>query len=302
MNNNNIHINSIAELHNAFGFGKPKHPLITLIDTEKLDVPASQIGTKVVTDLYMIALKDKDCGIEYGRNHYDFLEGVMVFSAPKQVSTVEKEMKPGDIKGWMLYFHPDLIRGTNLGDIISDYSFFNYGVYEALHLSDDEEKLVNETVNNIQNEFIQRIDNHTQRVINSNLELLLNLSLRFYERQFNTRAAQNKDVFSKFEGVLKDYFATEKQLEYSLPSVDYFADKVNLSAHYFSDVLKKETGRSAKDHINDYVIELAKNQLAGTNKSVSEIAYDLGFNYPHYFTRLFKNKTGYTPSKYKHLN
>lgn len=302
MKNQIINIQSISELHSALGFEKPKHPLITLINTEKLDVPASQIGTKLVTDLYMIALKDRDCGVEYGRNHFDFSEGVMVFSAPNQVSTVEKEMKPGDIKGWMLYFHPDLIRGTNLGEIISEYSFFNYGVFEALHLSDDEEKLVNETAKNIQNEFIQRIDNHTQRVINSNLELLLNLSLRFYERQFNTRAAQNKDVFSKFEGVLKDYFATEKQLEYSLPSVDYFADKVNLSAHYFSDVLKKETGRSAKDHINDYVIELAKNQLAGTNKSISEIAYSLGFNYPHYFTRLFKNKTGHTPSKYKHLN
>ncbi len=302
MENKILHINSISELHKAFGFEKPKHPLITLIDTEKLDVPASQIGTKVIADLYMIALKDKDCGIEYGRNHYDFAEGVMVFSAPKQVSTVEKEMKPGDIKGWMLYFHPDLIRNTHLSEVMNEYSFFNYDVVEALHLSDDEEKLINETVKNIQSEFTQRIDNHTQRVINSNLELLLNLCLRFYERQFNTRAAQNKDVYSIFERSLKDYFLSEKQLEYSMPSVDYFADKVNLSSHYFSDVLKKETGRSAKDHINDYVIELAKNQLLGTNKSVSEIAYDLGFNYPHYFTRLFKNKTGYTPSEYKHLN
>jgi len=297
-----ININSISELHTAFGFSKPKHPLITLIDTEKLDVPAAQIGTKVITDLYMVALKDKDCGIEYGRNHFDFDEGVMVFSAPKQVSTVEKEMKPGDIKGWMLYFHPDLIRNTHLGKVINEYSFFNYDVFEALHLSDDEEKLINETVKNIQSEFFQRIDNHTHRVINSSLELLLNLCLRFYERQFNTRAAQNNDVFSKFESDLKEYFSTEKQLEYSLPSVDYFADKVNLSPHYFSDVLKKETGRSAKDHINDYVIELAKNQLAGTNKAVSEIAYALGFNYPHYFTRLFKTKTGYTPSEYKKLN
>ncbi len=302
MENKIVHINSISELHQAFGFEKPKHPLITLIDTEKLDVPASQIGTKVVSDLYMIALKDKDCGVEYGRNHFDYSEGVMVFSGPKQVSTVEKEMKPGEIKGWMLYFHPDLIRNTHISEIINEYSFFNYGVYEALHLSDDEEKLINETVKNIQNEFSQRIDNHTQRVINSNLELLLNLSLRFYERQFNTRTAQNKDVFSTFERVLKEYFSSEKQLELSLPSVDYFADKVNLSSHYFSDVLKKETGRSAKDHINDYIVELAKNQLAGTNKSVSQIAYHLGFNYPHYFTRLFKNKTGFTPSEYKHLN
>ena len=132
--------------------------------------------------------------------------------------------------------------------------------------------------------------------------MLLNLCLRFYERQFNTRTAQNKDVFSNFERVLKDYFSSEKQLQHSLPSVDFFANKVNLSAHYFSDVLKKETGLSAKDHINDYVIELAKNQLMGTNKSISEIAYHLGFNYPHYFTRLFKSKTGFTPSEYKYQN
>lgn len=302
MESNIIHINSISELHKAFGFEKPKHPLISLVDAECLDIPASYIGTKVASDLYMIALKDKSCGSEYGRNYFDFTEGVMVFSAPKQVSTIEKEIKPKTIKGWMLYFHLDLIRSTHLADIISEYSFFNYGVFEALHLSDDEEKIINETVTNIENEFTQRIDNHTQRVINSNLELLLNLCLRFYERQFNTRTAQNNDIFSKFERVLKDYFSTEKQLEYSLPSVDYFAEKMNLSPHYFSDVLKKETGRSAKDHINDYVIELAKNLLVGTNKSVSEIAYSLGFNYPHYFTRLFKNKTGYTPSKYKSPN
>ena len=285
-----------------FGFEKPKHPLITVIDTEKLYVPASQIGTKVVVDLYMISLKDKDCGVEYGRNHFDYAEGVMVFSSPKQVNTVNKEIQLGEIEGWMLYFHPDLIRNTHLNEIMNEYSFFNYDVYEALHLSDDEEQLINETVKNIQDEFTQRIDNHTQRVVNSSLELLLNLCLRFYERQFNTRTAQNRDVFSKFEQLLKEYFSNETQLEYSLPSVDYFAEQVNLSAHYFSDVLKKETGRSAKDHINDYVIELAKNQLAGTNKSVSEIAYSLGFNYPHYFTRLFKNKTGYTPSEYKHLS
>jgi len=302
MKNKIIHIQSISQLHESFGFEKPKHPLITLINPEKLEVPSSKIGTKVVSDLYMIALKDKDCGVEYGRNHFDFAEGVMVFSAPKQVSTVVKEMKIGDVKGWMLYFHPDLIRNSHLGEIIDDFSFFNYDVYEALHLSNDEENLVHEMINNIQKEFSQRIDNHTQRVITSNLELLLNLCLRFYERQFHTRSAQNQDIFSIFEKSLKEYFQSNKQLIDSIPSVEYFASKVNLSSHYFSDLLKKETGRSAKDHINGYIIELAKNQLAGTNKTVSEIAYDLGFNYPHYFTRLFKNKTGYTPSEYKHLN
>lgn len=302
MKSNIINISSISQLCQSFGFEKPKHPLITLINTENINVPSSQIGTKVVSNLYMIGLKDKDCGIEYGRNHYDFDEGVMVFSAPKQVSTIKKEMKPNTIKGWMLYFHPDLIQGTHLGDIILEFSFFDYGIFEALHLSEDEESLINDTVINIKNEFTQRIDNHSQRVIVSNLELLLNYCLRFYERQFNTRTRQNKDVFSQFEFELKAYFEREEQLEKSLPSIEYFANKANLSSHYFSDVLKKETGRSAKDHINDYVIELAKNSLLGTHLSVSEIAYLLGFNYPHYFTRLFKAKTGYTPLKYRQLN
>jgi AraC-like DNA-binding protein len=302
MKNQIININSVSELCAIFGFDKPKHPLITLIDAEKINVPASYIGTKVVLDLYMIALKDKDCGIEYGRSHYDFTEGAMAFSGPKQVNTIEKEMKPGEVKGWMLYFHPDLIRGTHLGNIISEYSFFDYKVIEALHLSEDEKTLITDTVTNIKNEFSQRIDSHSQRVIVSNIELLLNHCLRFYDRQFYTRTNQNKDILSRFEKELKSYFEREEQLTHSLPSIDYFAEKFYLSPHYFSDVLKKETGRAAKDHINDHVIELAKNYLLGTNQSVNEIAYLLGFNYPHYFTRLFKSKTGYTPLKYKQLN
>ncbi|AHF15278.1 helix-turn-helix domain-containing protein [Niabella soli] len=297
-----ININSVSELCRVFGFDKPKHPLITLIDTEKINVPASYIGSKVVLNLYMIALKDRDCGIEYGRNHFDFAEGVMAFAAPKQVSTIEKEMKPGEIKGWMLYFHPDLLRGTHLGNIISEYSFFDYKVVEALHLSEDEETLITTTITNITNEFSQRIDSHSQRVIVSNIELLLNYCLRFYDRQFYTRTTQNKDILSRFEKELKAYFEREEQLENNLPTINYFAEKFHLSPHYFSDLLKKETGRAAKDHINDHVIELAKNYLLGTNQSVNEIAYSLGFNYPHYFTRLFKSKTGLTPLAYKQLN
>ncbi|WP_343322152.1 helix-turn-helix domain-containing protein [Sphingobacterium multivorum] len=302
MKNQIITINSVSELCSVFGFDKPKHPLIALIDAAQINVPESQIGTKVVLDLYMIALKDKDCGIEYGRNHFDFEEGVMAFSGPKQVNTIEEEMKPGEVKGWMLYFHPDLIRGTHLGSIISEYSFFDYKVVEALHLSEDEEVLITDTVANIKNEFSQRIDSHSQRVIVSNIELLLNYCLRFYDRQFFTRTNQNKDIFSRFEKELKSYFDAEEQLKNSLPTINYFAEKLNLSSHYFSDLLKKETGRSAKDHINDYIIELAKNYLLGTNQTINEIAYFLGFNYPHYFTRLFKSKTGYTPLAYKQLN
>lgn len=294
-----VKISSISEMHQVLGFPKPKHPLISLIDTAHLAVPPEAIGTKTVSDLYMISIKDGNCGMDYGRNSFDFEEGVMVFSAPGQVYTTRREINRGDIKGWVLYFHLDLIRKTHLGEIIDDYSFFNYDVFEALHLSETEENTVNDCIANIKNEYEQRIDNHSQRVIISNLELLLNYSLRFYERQFNTRTNQSKDIVSVFEKQLKTYYSEKKALELGLPSIERFARHANLSQHYFSDLIKKETGRSPKDHINEFIVDRAKNMLLSTELSISEIAFDLGFNYPHYFTRLFKSKTGKTPGAYR---
>ena len=295
-------IQSISQLHSLLGLPKPKHPLISLIDASKIQVTEEEIDSKLIYNFYMISLKDKSCGVEYGRNSFDFDEGVMVFSAPGQVYSPTKPIMRGEIQGWMLYFHPDLIRNTNLGNIIDEFSFFNYDVIEALHLSEDEEAIVNATIKNIKSEYSQRIDNHSQRVIVSNLELLLNYCLRFYERQFNTRIHQSKDVIIQFERELKKYFKTEQHLESGLPSIQHFANAAHLSQHYFSDLIKKETGRKPKDHINDFVIEKAKNLLLRTEQSVSEIAYDLGFNYPHYFTRLFKSKVGQTPVEYRNLN
>ncbi|NQZ76680.1 MAG: helix-turn-helix transcriptional regulator [Ekhidna sp.] len=297
-----IRIESISELHDVMGFEKPKHPLISLIDTEKLHVGEERIGTRVVYGFYMISLKDKSCGVEYGRNSFDFNEGVMAFSAPGQTYTTTRAIDKGEIQGWMLLFHPDLIRTTHLGRSMDDYSFFNYDVYEALHLSDEEERTVTDVVSNIQNEYQQRIDNHSQRVIVSNLDLLLSYCLRFYERQFNTRTSQSKDFVSQFESQLKSYFNDNKALANGLPSIQQFAFEANLSQHYFSDLIKKETGRSPKDHINDHVVEKAKDLLLGSEHSISEIAYELGFNYPHYFTRLFKSKTGKTPIEYRNDN
>lgn len=297
-----VKIGSISEMHEFLGYAKPRHPLISLLDTSELTVAESAVGCRSVSNLYMIAVKDKNCGVEYGRNSFDFDEGVMVFSAPGQVYTTTREIKKGDIQGWMLYFHPDLIRNTHLGDIIDDYSFFNYDVYEALHLSDEEEATVNECIHKIKKEYEERIDNHSQRVIVSNLELLLNYSLRYYERQFNTRTNQSKDVVSLFERELKNYYKEKQALEFGVPSIERFAEAAHLSKHYFSDLIKKETGRAPKDHINEYVVERAKNMLIGTGHSISEIAYDLGFNYPHYFTRLFKSKTGQTPVEYRNQN
>ena len=297
-----IRIKSISELHEILGLDKPKNPLISLIDASKVSITENELNKKIIYDFYTASLKDKSCGAEYGRRSFDFNEGVMVFTAPGQVFTPTQIIHVGDIQGWMLFFHPDLIRNTNLGNQMDDYSFFSYEVFEALHLSDAEETTVNQVVATIQKEYQERIDNHSQRVIVSNLELLLNYSLRFYERQFNTRVSQSKDIISQFEKSLKSYFETNELIEAGLPTIQYFADKAHLSQHYFSDLLKKETGRSPKDHINDFVVEKAKTLILGTEQSISEIAYELGFNYPHYFTRLFKSKTGVTPNEYRNLN
>ncbi|HKK38751.1 MAG TPA: helix-turn-helix transcriptional regulator [Cryomorphaceae bacterium] len=302
MPENIIHIESISQLHSILGIPKPKHPLISLIDASQTKIDEDQVNTRIVCDFYMISMKDKSCGMEYGRKTFDFDEGVMAFSSPGQVYTATREFGYGEIQGWLLYFHPDLIRASALASQMDDYSFFKYEVAEALHLSEDEEQTMNEIVQLIEKEYNQRIDNHSQRVIVSNIQLLLNYSLRFYERQFNTRVHQSKDIVAQFESALADYFRSKKHMESGLPTIRYFADKANLSTHYFSDLLKKETGRKPKDHINDFVVEKAKNLILGTEMNINEIAYDLGFNYPHYFTRLFKSKTGKTPIEYRTLN
>lgn len=299
---NHRHISSIGELHKICGFEKPTHPLISIIDVSQWEITEEMVGVKTTTAYYSIGMKDKSCGLQYGRNHYDFDEGVMFFAAPNQVQQVNKAQKKNEVNGWMIFFHPDLIRNTALGNIIDSYKFFSYDVYEALHLSESEQNTINDCVNLIKQEMNERIDNHSQTVICSSLELLLNLSRRFYERQFNTRSAQNSDVLSQFQQLLKVYYSKNLLAQNGLPSVEYFAEKANLSANYFSDLIKKETDRSAKEHINHFVIEKAKSLLLSETDSVSGIAYTLGFNYPHYFSRLFKSKTGMTPQEYRQLN
>ena len=302
MSKNIIHIKSINQLLEGSGFGKATHPLIAIIDTANIVFGEELQWLKISSDLYSIALKDASCGLDYGRKPYDFNEGVLFFSAPKQVFTVTKVQNLNKIKGWMLYFHPDLIRNTKLGSKIDDYTFFNYEVNEALHLSEKEQSVLNNLVNIIENEIEERIDNHSQQVLVSNIELILSYSSRFYERQFNTRFAQNTDIVSNVDTLLKDYYKTHNLIETGQPSIDYLASECHLSANYLSDLLSKETGRSAKDHINDFLIEKAKNLLISSTDSVSGIAYSLGFNYPHYFGRIFKKKTGKTPLEYRQLN
>ncbi|GHN01588.1 AraC family transcriptional regulator [Cytophagales bacterium WSM2-2] len=294
-------IKSINQLHEIFGFDKPTHPLISIIDVSKWEIPEQFIGVKFTSELYTIGLKDKSCGLQYGRNTYDFNEGVLFFTAPDQVNSVSKAQKLDEIQGWMLFFHPDLIRNTSLGQSIEDYGFFSYDVHEALHLSDVEQKTITDCKTMVQNEILERIDNHSQTVIASSLELLLNLSRRYYERQFNTRSAQNSDVVSQFHSLLNSYFKSGKFAESGIPSVEYFSDKIHLSGNYLSDLLKKETGYAIKDHVNNFIIEKAKTLLLNEFETVSGIAYNLGFNYPHYFSRLFKSKTGLTPHEYRKL-
>lgn len=285
-----------------FGLEKTTHPLISIIDVATWEIPEAFVGVKSLPSFYSIALKDKSCGLQYGRNAYDFNEGVLIFTAPGQVQSVTKPQALNEVQGWMLLFHPDLIRNTPLGKAIDGYGFFSYDVHEALHLSEKEQKVITDCVNMIQNEISERIDSHSHTVISSSLELLLNLSRRYYERQFITRSAQNSDVVSQFWVLLNEYYKSGKFVDAGMPSIEYFSDKVHLSVNYLSDVLRRETGYSAKDQINNFIIEKAKTLLLSEQETVSSIAYALGFNYPHYFGRLFKNKTGLTPQEYRKLN
>lgn len=257
-------------------------------------------NVKVSTDFYTIMMKDADCGLQYGRNYYDFNEGLLTFIGPNQVFASTNES--WSEKGWMLTFHPDLIRSSNLGRQIGNYTFFSYEVREALHLSAKEEDIMNDCIAKIEFELDQNIDAHSRNLLVSNIELLLNYCNRFYERQFHTRAESHGDVVTSVERLIRNYYNDGKQLQDGTPSIQYLANEVNLSANYLSDLLKKETGKNTKEHINHFVLERAKTILLNSENNVSEIAYDLGFNYPHYFSRMFKKETGMTPQQYREKN
>lgn len=297
-----IHIKSITEAHRGLGLPTPKHPLISVYYDSEVDM-GIQSGTRFSTDLYLILFKDSISGsLGYGRNSYDFQHGTLIFVSPGQVLEVPPREMMAQSKGWSLSFHPDLIRKSHLGTIMNEYSFFSYEVDEALHLSEQEQQHILDVVLQIKKEYSQNIDKHSQRLIISNLELLLNYCTRFYDRQFYTRTNFNKDFVSTFERLLKAYFDSEKPRELGIPAVSYFGDSMNMSANYLSDLLKKETGKSIKAHINETLIDRAKTALLNSNGPVSQIAYDLGFEYPQSLSRLFKAKTGMTPHEYRNLN
>ncbi len=298
-------INSISQAHQSMGLPAPKHPLVTVVQTRDFNTQKDFNGVKIINNLYQITLKQLGCGnLFYGKNSYDYEEGTLVFTSPGQVTMFEREIPKEDESnaGWILAFHPDLIRKSNLADKMSQYSFFNYEVNEALHLSAEELKTIEGLLDKIVIEYSQNLDKHSQNLIISNIELLLDYCTRFYDRQFYTRSNLNLDYVSKFEKLLKRYYEKEDVLEMGIPNVKYLASQLNFSSSYLSDLLKKETGKTAQEHIHLFVIEKAKNQLLSSKNSISQIAYSLGFQYPQHFSNLFKSRTGLSPSEYRNLN
>ncbi|WP_421944243.1 helix-turn-helix domain-containing protein [Pedobacter sp.] len=290
-------IKSITEFHRVRGLPKPEHPLISLIDFSKMKRPANIGETNWMLDFYQISIKrGMDFKMKYGQQDYDFDEGVMFFLAPNQVFRIEHDPKATTKQsGYMLLIHPDFLWNTTLAKTITQYEFFDYSVNEALFLSEKEEATLNTIMSNIQQEYHANIDKFSQSIIISNIETLLNYSERFYERQFITRKITNHKILDRFEEVLKDYFQKNSYTTQGLPTVNFIASELNISPNYLSRLLKNLTGQSTQQFIHDKLIEKAKEKLSTTDLSVSEIAYELGFEHPQSFTKLFKAKTKLSP-------
>lgn len=276
------------------------HPLVSVIDLSTCEPMQHR---RQAFGFYTVYLKDVKCGdMRYGRSYYDYQEGTLVFLAPGQVVGFENNGEKFQPRGWALAFHPDLIRGTSLGRNIAQYTFFSYESNEALHLSEQERTIVLDCLHNIRAELQHAIDKHSRRLIVSNIELLLNYSTRFYERQFLTRGEVNRDVLSGFERLLADYFQSDLPNTEGVPTVRWCAGQLHLSANYFGDLVKKETGKSAQEYIQLKVIDIAKERIFDTSQSISEIAYGMGFKYPQHFSRLFKKVVGCAPNDYRSGN
>lgn len=298
-----VHIETISEMYKMLPHANMKHPLAAVVDFSKYQEQFNS-GMKLTMGFYTVMFKNFCPNrMKYGQQAYDFQDGSLVCIAPRQVISLDEPVETKvDISGWGLFFHPDLIRGTSLGNLIKEYSFFSYETNEALHLSDKEKNILYDIVLKIEEELSENIDSHSQTLIVSNIELLLNYCSRYYDRQFITRKSVNSDILSKVEDVLTSYFLSPDLSQKGLPTVKYLADQVFLSPNYLSDLLKKETGMNAQDRIHYYLIEEAKSLLMSTDKTVGELAFSLGFEYPQYFSRLFKSKTGLTPVEFRNLN
>ncbi|MCE2789847.1 MAG: helix-turn-helix domain-containing protein [Saprospiraceae bacterium] len=291
-----IRIQNIAEYHQLRGL-KTLHPLVSVFDLSQ--VPRLKPASYNV-NLFAVFFKEIKCGeLLYGRHHYDYQDGTLLFLSPGQVVTVPSGGGSIEPKGWALLFHPDLIKGTTLGKSIFQYSFFSYDVNEALHISEQERSIVLDCFSKILLELKHSIDRHSKKLITSNIEILLQYCNRFYERQFFTRENTHQGLLAKFETLLQNYYADQKHEVLGMPTVSYFAGALNLSANYFGDLIKKETGISPLEHIQQRIMDEAKEKVHDLDQSISQIAYNLGFSYPQHFARLFKQKVGVSPIEYR---
>lgn len=290
-----MRFDSISE-YNAFNNHETLHPLVTVIDFSKASPRKLR---KTYFGFYLVLLKDVRCGdMLYGKHTYDYQEGTLVFTAPGQIIGIHSDdlYQP---KGYGVCFHPDLIKGTSLGKHIDDYTFFSYKVNEALHISERERQLVLDSFSNIRYELEHAVDKHSKKLIADTIQLLLNYCVRFYDRQFITRDHVNSGILERFESLLTEFFSSDKPRTAGLASVAWCAAELNLSSNYFGDLIKKETGKTAHEFIQLKLMDTAKERILDKNKSVSEIAYELGFKYPQHFTRVFKQYTGQTPQEFR---
>jgi AraC family transcriptional activator of pobA len=291
-------VKSIADLHSFAGFEKPKHPLISVVDYSKIKNENTPESGRFVCEFYSINFK-RNCSFHYGRQFFDHKEGTLLCTAPEQIIHMHKTEKQYNVAGWGLFFHPEFIRNSNFGKKIMEYTFFQYEENEALHLSTDEENTLTTILQQIEKEYQTNIDKHSNQLLISNLELLLNYCKRFYDRQFFTRTNSSKDVIAKFEQFLINYYKTDETKNVGLLTVKFCAEKMNISPNYLSDLLKNETGKNTQEHIHFHLLEKAKILLLSTNDTINEIAFELGFEYPQNLTKLFKNKIGLTPSEFR---
>lgn len=284
--------------YNSFNKQQTFHPLVSIVHLDNADPRQYR---RFSYDFYIVFFKKSDCGdLRYGCKNYDYQEGTLIFLAPGQVigSNKEEYYQP---QGLALAFHPDLIQGSSLWRHMNDYTFFAYEANEALHVSEEEKQIVFDCFSKIEYELKQVNDKHSRKLIIANIELFLDYCIRFYERQFVTRNNVHKSTIEKLEDLLNAYFQSDKPHTLGLPTVGYCASQLHLSTNYFGDLVKKETGRSAQEYIQLKIVDIAKKRIFGSDKSVSEIAYELGFRYPQHLSRLFKQKVGYSPNEYRML-
>ena len=293
-------IKTLGEFHKIRGLPSPQHPLVSLMDYGKCTILPEHMGERWTFDFYSIGIKRNVGKLRYGQREYDFDEGILSFISPGQLLRIEPngnaDQKPS---GWLLLIHPDFLWNSVLAKSIKDYDFFDYAINEALFMSENEEKVIEGIIQNIKQEIASNIDSFSQRIIIAHIELLLNYANRYYQRQFITRKKENHDTLTRLEKLLNTYFDSGNMVEKGLPSVQFVADHLNLSPTYLSSLLKSLTGQSTQQHIHEKLIAKAKEKLSTTQLSVSEIAYELGFEHPQSFSKLFKNKVKLTPLEFR---